>query len=263
MTYSLGRMQPHVPEQGVPPTRLVRRKVCDEVVDYLMVELFNGRLRTGDRLNMAGIASSLGISHAPVREAVIVLERDGVLTTVYHRGVFVAPFTPESVLESFELYGALSGLAASHVARLQESETMATLDAIVREMRKSSGQETLVRLHREFRRVVHRSGASLRVRNLLRNFGGILPASVAVLSVPEALEESTAQVQKILRAIRAGDPHAAAEAAYRSSSRAGWRVIRALEQRDVFEPRSSSLTRMHKDGRDDQKLFMGLLIPEE
>ena len=220
--------------------RIVRRKVSDDVVDFLMLELFNGNLRSGDRLDLAAIASWLGISHAPVREAVVLLERDGVLTSEYHRGVFVAPFTPETVLESFELYGVLSGLAASRVARLQDAETISQLKDVLRELRTVSDPGDLYYLHWKFRSVVHHNGASLRVQNLLRNFGGMLRASASLLG-PEALHESSAGLRELFQAIRASDPHAAAESGHRMSSRIGWRVIRALEQREVFSGSSGGV----------------------
>ena len=214
-------------------TRIERRKVSDAVVEFLMLELFNGNLRGGDRLDVAAIASSLGVSHAPVREALVVLERDGVLTSEYHRGVFVAPFTPESVLEGFELYGVLSGIAASRVAHLQDADTIDQLNDVLRELRKASDPGDVYYLHWKFRSVVHHKGASLRVQNLLRNFGGMLQASVSLLG-PEGVREGGAGLREVFQAIRTPDPIAAAESTYRTSSRTGWRVIRTLEQRGVF-----------------------------
>ncbi len=255
-------------ESGVPTRqsgggrkspRLVRRKVSDEVIDYLMAELFNGHLRSGDRLDVAAIAASLGVSPSPVREALVVLERDGVLTTVYHRGVFVAPFTAESVLESFELFGALSGLAASKVARDSDPEVISMLETLVQEERKAASEEVVVQVHWEFRNVLHHHGASQRVRNLLRNFVGIIPASASILMVAETPRQRSADLQRMMRTIRAGDPDEAAGAAYDISARAGRRVVQALEERGVFEPRDSSRPPSVTMGADDRRSFMRLL----
>ncbi len=253
--------QRYGPEQGIrvfrQRTKLVRRKVSDEVVEDLMMQLFEGRLRTGDRLDLAAIAASLGLSQAPVREAVLALERDGVLTTAYHRGVFVAPFTPESVRESFELYGALSGLAAGNVARYQDGEVISALQHIVQEGRKATKDEEVARLHWEFRNILHHSGASVRVRNLLRNFGGVLPASPSIQF--GFLSERISDLQSMFRPIRSGDREAAAHAVYDSTNRACMRVIRSLEDRGVFQPPDADLTTAVEPESSGRNLLVRLL----
>lgn len=98
--------------------RLLRTKTSAAVVDHIIERLFKGELRSGDRIDHDELERALGISRLPVREALVILERDGIVSTKYHRGVFVEPFDGQSILDDFEIMGLLSGLA---VRRLAES----------------------------------------------------------------------------------------------------------------------------------------------
>ncbi len=234
------------------------RKASNYVVDYLMGQLFSGELRTGDRLDLEAIASLLGLSHAPVREAVSLLERDGVLVSQYHRGVFVAPFTFGSVVESFELYGLLSGMAASRVAREGDKETLDALGAAAARLRSARSPDEAASLHWTIRSIIHHQGASPRLQSLLRNFGGFLPASFQLIDL-EAQQHDSRRLLKVLRAIRAGKSKEAAEAAYEMSSQIGWRVARVLENRGVFEPAAAKMTARDDSDSTDRRGFLGLI----
>ncbi|MGH3960911.1 GntR family transcriptional regulator, partial [Mycobacterium sp.] len=67
-------------------------KEKDQVVAYILNLVLTGKLRTGDRVDRNEVAKELGMSRVPVQEAVVQLERDGVLSTRYHRGAFVERF---------------------------------------------------------------------------------------------------------------------------------------------------------------------------
>jgi DNA-binding GntR family transcriptional regulator len=64
--------------------RLVRTKTSAAVVSYVLEELFDGRLKSGDRIELDAVCAVLGVSRIPVREAMVMLERDGIVSTKYH-----------------------------------------------------------------------------------------------------------------------------------------------------------------------------------
>lgn len=92
--------------------------------------ILEGRLRPGERVSDARIATEMGISRAPVREAIRHLAVRGLLSEEPRRGSFVARLTRSAVREVYDCRRALEGLAArrissspdlvSHVAALQE-----------------------------------------------------------------------------------------------------------------------------------------------
>ncbi len=64
--------------------------LADRAYDVLMVEFMSGALRPGDRLKIDTVARKLGISHTPVREALVRLEQTGFVERQARRGYVVA-----------------------------------------------------------------------------------------------------------------------------------------------------------------------------
>lgn len=82
-------------------------------VAWLRHAIVTGALRPGQRVNQEGIAAEIGVSVAPVREALRVLEQEGQVTYLPRRGYFV---TELRIADLEEIY-ALRALIEGHVAR--------------------------------------------------------------------------------------------------------------------------------------------------
>jgi len=78
--------------------------------------ILQGRLAPGERLSEASVADLLGLSRTPVRQALPVLAREGLLVESGARGFAVRGFTFREVLEAVELRGILEGHAARKIA---------------------------------------------------------------------------------------------------------------------------------------------------
>ena len=91
-------------------------KEKDLVVGHVVNLILSGKLRSGDRLDRNEVAEDLGLSRVPVQEALVQLERDGLIATRYHRGAFVERFDHAVLLEHHEVYGALNGMASARAA---------------------------------------------------------------------------------------------------------------------------------------------------
>ncbi|HEY0528539.1 MAG TPA: GntR family transcriptional regulator [Gemmatimonadaceae bacterium] len=86
------------------PTRAaVRRFIAEQVRE--------GSLRPGDKLSPAALASELGVSATPMREALIELVRDGYLDNRAQYGFTVRPLTVKEVRELYPLIASLEVLA--------------------------------------------------------------------------------------------------------------------------------------------------------
>ncbi len=64
------------------------------------------------RVPQDAIAQELGVSRIPVREALIVLEREGWVTNEMHRGAFINTLDEPTVHDHYELFGLIYGFAA-------------------------------------------------------------------------------------------------------------------------------------------------------
>ncbi|HET6950379.1 MAG TPA: GntR family transcriptional regulator [Acidimicrobiales bacterium] len=212
---------------------LRRVKTSAAVVDYLLEQIFSGQLRSGDRIDFDAVGAELGVSRLPVREALVVLERDGLIATVPHRGSFVEPFDADSISDDFEILGLLSGVAVARLARRRDPEVLAQLESLLEDLRSSRTIGRASEIVQEIVRAQHRAGGSRRLRAELRSYAGFLPW--AWQSTRRTHKDIVLAHTKVIDAIVAGDPEAAARHRVEDFRRAGDDVVKDLVRRGVIE----------------------------
>jgi len=79
------------------------------------------------RLDERQLASDLGISRTPVREAMAQLEREGFVRSVPRRGIYVVRKTKQEVIELITAWAALESMAARLITQNAADEEIATL----------------------------------------------------------------------------------------------------------------------------------------
>lgn len=90
----------------------------NQVRSFLRSWIITGRLEAGSRVRESDIAEELGISRVPVREAMAMLEGEGLLTSMSPRGgVVVTELKTRDVEDFFDIRERLEGLAARLAAR--------------------------------------------------------------------------------------------------------------------------------------------------
>lgn len=95
--------------------------------------ILDGSIPAGERLNEVALASALGISRGPLREAVQRLAGEGLLTVVSHRGAFVRTFEKREVEELYDLRTALETYVTRLVCERASAEQIAGLVQLVDE----------------------------------------------------------------------------------------------------------------------------------
>jgi DNA-binding GntR family transcriptional regulator len=127
-----------------------RRTTSAVVAGLLRDEIRRGDLPPGTRLRQEEIASRLGVSTTPVREAFQALQGQGLLTLDPHRGVVVFRPTVQDLRESYEIREALETLAIGiAIPRLTE-EGIGELQDILDEMRTTNDDQRWIDLNTAF-----------------------------------------------------------------------------------------------------------------
>jgi DNA-binding GntR family transcriptional regulator len=94
----------------------------------LSLDIYN---RPGEvRLDERQLASDLGISRTPVREAMVQLEREGFVRSVPRRGIYVVRKTKQEVIELITAWAALECMAARLITQNAADEEIASLRAM-------------------------------------------------------------------------------------------------------------------------------------
>lgn len=111
------------------PIRLDAYKPLREIVsDALRQAIRDGLLPPGERLMEIPLAEELGVSRTPIREAIRILEQEGLVVMIPRRGTYVADMSLKDVTEVFELRSILEELAAELAAERITNEEIEALE---------------------------------------------------------------------------------------------------------------------------------------
>lgn len=217
----------------------------DVVVAHIVAKLMDGELRPGDRLDRTEIAAELGMSRVPVQEAVNQLERDGIVTIPYHRGVYLDRFDAEVVREHYEIYGMLCGLASARAARacardegVELAVQLRTLVSQMESVDRPSGNGDAAEFENlvwEFRRAINQWVAGPRLRASIGSFQGFMPTAFW-LAAGEQEDYTLPTYREELTAIVGGDDITARQVVERRAALMAETVIAELCRRGVFPP---------------------------
>jgi DNA-binding GntR family transcriptional regulator len=98
-------------------------------------------LRPGERLVIDDLARTLDISIIPVREALRLLESEGLVISVAHVGATVAPISRQSIVEVFTILEGLETVSARAAAAAASDEDLARLGVLVAAMDRALDQD--------------------------------------------------------------------------------------------------------------------------
>lgn len=171
------------------------------------------KLKPGQALVESEVAQQLGVSKTPVRDALLELEREGLVTKILFKGTYVSEVTPRDVREIFELRAVLEGLAARRAApffREEELERARELLTAQHEALTKGSIELASQLGKRFHDMIIQKADNRRLIPILRNLDDHLQR-VRLLSdqINGRLNKSVEEHRRILLALREKDPELA------------------------------------------------------
>jgi DNA-binding GntR family transcriptional regulator len=190
----------------------------ERVKDVILQRIVSGEYPPGSRLVETRIAQELGVSQAPVREALRDLEQLGCIVHEPFRGCSVRAFSADELLEAFPVRAALEALAARLAAeRISEQELLrlAELLETMREAARRGDAHGQSQANASFHATIVRAARNV---TLERQWALLEPFSRTFLTVSQPGLDLLALSERhipILDALRARDPDAAADAMHR------------------------------------------------
>ncbi|AWB93842.1 GntR family transcriptional regulator [Aeromicrobium chenweiae] len=216
----------------VTGTELSRDATFSHRTETLIREMIlSGTVAPGERLNEVALASSLGISRGPLREAIQHLAGEGLLTMVSHRGAFVRTFEPRELDELYDMRSAFEMYAARLVCRRATDEQIAELDAFVSETAEAMSSEADGRYpaDRDFhRRLLGLSGNATLERAALETQAQIVLARSMSAKAPVRAKEALGEHADIVAALQSRSPDEAARLVNEHLDRARRSALAAL-----------------------------------
>jgi DNA-binding GntR family transcriptional regulator len=108
-----------------------RRVLADEVADSIREAIFSGQIDLGQRLVEEELAKMLSVSRGPVREALVRLSQEGLVSLERHRGASVAHISLDDLHEIYSLRLSLERLAVEWLCQRSQPSDFARLEAVL------------------------------------------------------------------------------------------------------------------------------------
>ena len=196
----------------------VKSTRVDSAYDRLKAEILQGILPPGYQAPEPDIASRLGMSRTPVREALIRLEAEGLIDLIPRRGARVVAISQKDFREIFEILAVLEGLAAHAAAQIGiASEPLSGLRQVLDEgetVLRARDISAWAQLDDTFHRLVAGlSGNDRLCSEVCGLLDQVFRANSVLLRLNNAPAARDATHLKIVDAIAAGEADRAAELA--------------------------------------------------
>jgi len=118
-----------------------QRTLSDYVADQLRQAILSEQFEPNQRLVEQDIAESMETSRGPVRDALKILENEGLVVRHPHRGAFVAELNAEDFMEIYSLREALETLAIKYAIKNATDEQIDELEKLVFSMENMAKQD--------------------------------------------------------------------------------------------------------------------------
>lgn len=153
---------------GHPP---LARTASSTAAEMIRQAIMDGRLAPGQRLTEERLARELGISRTPVREALKVLQSEGLVDAAPNRSATVRAYEPGDLEDMYQLRALLEGYAARRAAGRLSDEKLLALRASCERFEAMSPADDLREVVREnfvFHNTILEAAGSTRLSGMVR-----------------------------------------------------------------------------------------------
>lgn len=206
-------------------------RMGDLAYQALRDAVLSGEMKPGARLNQDELAKRLGVSRAPIRDALNRLEAEGLVKTLSRAGgVVVAEISEQEMVDIYELRTILDSASTRLACERMRDDDVTRLRGIVEETERVTQAKDLnaiVQAHADFHYLIYAACGNAELARVARNlWDRSYRFRVMALSSEENARRGLAQHKAILEAMEARDPERAAALA-EDHNRASIRHLRA------------------------------------
>ena len=189
------------------PDLSARPQLSEAVARFVRQRIFDGVYAAGEYVRLDQLATELGISVTPVREALFQLRAEGLLDQQPHRGFVVLPVTRRDLADVAEVQAFVGGELAARAAVSITGEQLEELYEIQSRLEQAyagDDEERTVRLNHDFHRAINVAAASPKLAQVMSQITRYAPEAVfpTITGWPE---RSMADHRRVLAALAAHD----------------------------------------------------------
>lgn len=219
------------------------QSLAESVCKKIEKLIIDGALAPGDRIRENLLASQLGVSRGPVREACRLLKATGLVTIVPRQGAFVRSLDVGEIINLFEIRSALGRLAGSQAAVSITSEQLSSLESLINLMEETvrlANSIDFTALNIRFHSTLYEATNNSRLADLDRKMGNEIRIYRQKGAAFGGLAVSNQEHREILRCLSRGDAIKAGEQCERHILNGRDRFIRAMTANGILVMSKSS-----------------------
>jgi len=188
----------------------------EQIADKICNSILAGEIKPGERIQEIPVATAFQVSRGPVREALRLLENEGLVTFSPRRGATVTVLSIEEVEQLFDIRAALSGLAAQQAAKNINPELLKQLREIINIIAKGVATginvSDYIALSSQAGQIIAAASGNTKLMKMIQSLSRqTLRYAQLSLSRQERRQQSSQYWSKLLTAIEKGDAKTAGE----------------------------------------------------
>lgn len=170
--------------------------------------ILSGEMNSDEIYNEMKIAKNLGISRTPVREALLELSSQGLITFLPRKGLVVNKFTAKDIQDIFEIREAIELAAVEKISKNASSLKFDDLKDIIDAQRKAAAKQEhgkFVELDRAFHMALGRLTDNRRIEAIMQNIRDFVHLmGLRAIALEGRMEEVIQEHESVYNAIRQG-----------------------------------------------------------
>jgi len=188
----------------------------EQIADKICNSILAGEIKPGERIQEIPVATAFQVSRGPVREALRLLENEGLVTFSPRRGATVTVLSIEEVEQLFDIRAALSGLAAQQAAKNINPELLKQLREIINTIAKGVATginvSDYIALSSQAGQIIAAASGNTKLMKMIQSLSRqTLRYAQLSLSRQERRQQSSQYWSKLLTAIEKDDAKTAGE----------------------------------------------------
>ncbi|WP_264739032.1 GntR family transcriptional regulator [Cytobacillus firmus] len=183
--------------------------LSQRISEEIAIKISEGALKPGDRLLELELTKEFGTSRAPIREALFILEKEGIVERVPRKGVFVKKRTKKELIDLYEVVYRLLEIAITKLKDSRTDEQLKKIENLINNMGETlEGNKVkqcfdlLEELQKDF---FIFSGNTVLEDLYMRINSQLIPFRYISLSYPTSMDHSIGEYQEILIGLKEKD----------------------------------------------------------
>jgi len=147
------------------------------MADIIRQMIIKKELKTDQRISERQLSQKFGISTAPVKEALRILQTEGLVRTIPRVGTFVAGISDNHIYQIVAMRGALEGVAANFAAQRRSDDDIRQMTGLLDEVEANLNQgldsQKISKLNESFHKILREASQNDYLINLIRTMNSI------------------------------------------------------------------------------------------